>query len=150
MSLRSFSILLVGLGIGTAGGGYLGSVAIWPGVVITLVGMALSFVGPGRDLSAPETTGRSETERPTMANLGTRVEQILSLAERQADDVTDAARVEAERILADARSTARALLDEAAGRTTASPSSESWRTGPGSAPTKSDNPLAGGDPDRPA
>ncbi|WP_370461773.1 DivIVA domain-containing protein [Micromonospora sp. WP24] len=56
---------------------------------------------------------RRDRQRPTLSGLGTRVEQILELAERQADDHRAEARREAERIVTAARHEAETILNRA-------------------------------------
>ncbi|MGC5054615.1 DivIVA domain-containing protein [Micromonospora sp. DT48] len=100
------------------------------GVVLSLVGRTESdLVGDGlvdRDGDARVAvdgttieTGvvaerrRRNRQRPTLSGLGTRVEQILKLAEEQADDHRSEARLEAERIVTAARREAEAILNQA-------------------------------------
>ncbi len=135
-SARSLAALLVGLGIGAVGGAYLGVAAFWPGVVAGVAGLGLALVG-SPSATADETAGvRPTSERPALAELGTRVEQILRLAEQQADDHRTKAEREAERILSEARSAARLIVDgaraEAAGSAEV-PSTEIDRSPPRSA-----------------
>lgn len=128
-SARSFSALLVGLGVGAVGGAQVGAAAVWPGVIVGVAGLALSFFRSQPTVAGGEAAVPSTDERPTLAGLGTRVEQILRLAEKQADDHRATAEREAERLLSEARSTARLIVDkaraEAAGATaTANPASD--------------------------
>jgi F0F1-type ATP synthase membrane subunit b/b' len=53
---------------------------------------------------------KPDESKPTLDDLGTRVEQILGLAERQAEDHRAAARREAEEIVAAARQEAEQIL----------------------------------------
>src|SRR2546430_17085642 len=53
-----------------------------------------------------------ENSRPTLSGLGTRVEQILRLAEEQANDHRGEAKREAEGIVSAARLEAREITDE--------------------------------------
>ncbi|MFG3554829.1 hypothetical protein ACGGAQ_10585 [Micromonospora sp. NPDC047557] len=131
--------VLVGLGVGAAAGPSLGPAAVWSGVAISALGVALSLVGTtepslvedglvdstGGSESAGEaaagaTAGaaqrRQRRQTPTLSGLGTRVEQILDLAEKQADDHRAVARLEAEGIVTAARREAEAILNRAHGQ----------------------------------
>ncbi|WP_430502793.1 DivIVA domain-containing protein [Micromonospora trifolii] len=136
---------LFGLGVGVAVGSAFGPVAVWLGVAVAAVGIGLSLIGTAesdlvgdglvdRDEPAGVTSDatvvgragvaerkRRNANRPTFANLGTRVEQILKLAEEQADDHLNAARLEADKTVSAARQEAEAILrrarDQAAGNT---------------------------------
>lgn len=110
---RALSALLVGLGAGAVGGAYLGPAVLWSAVFVAAVGIALSFVGSSERPPGSQPANRSAGDRTTPANLGTRVEQILRVAEEQAEDHRDRARREAERILDEARSEARTIVDGA-------------------------------------
>jgi hypothetical protein len=112
-SAKSFSALLVGLGVGAVGGAYLGAAAIWPGVVVGVAGATLSLVRSSPTAVSGEAAVRPPGERPTLSGLGTRVEQIIRLAEEQADDHRATAEREAERLLSEARSAARLIVDRA-------------------------------------
>ncbi|WP_199737083.1 hypothetical protein [Micromonospora solifontis] len=109
----SLSALLVGLGVGAVGGAQIGAAAVWPGVAVGVAGVALAFFRSSPDAVSDETAAQSTDGRPTLSGLGTRVEQILRLAERQADDHRATAEREAERILSEARATARLIVDRA-------------------------------------
>ncbi|WP_435826878.1 DivIVA domain-containing protein [Micromonospora chersina] len=128
--------VLFGLGVGATVGPSLGSAAVWSGVAIAALGVVLSLVGTtesdlvGDGLVDGEegagvtddgtTTGttvaaarRRNRQGPTLSGLGTRVEQILKLAEEQADDHRAKARLEAEGIVTAARREAEAILNRA-------------------------------------
>lgn len=129
--------VLFGLGVGAAVGASLGPAAVWPGVAVAALGVALSLIGTtesdlvGDDLvdrdGEPGAAGdgttagtavvaqrrRRDQQRPTLSGLGTRVEQILQLAEEQADDHRAEVRREAERIVTAARREAEAILNRA-------------------------------------
>jgi hypothetical protein len=81
-----------GLGIGMLGGRALG----WPALVLLGIGAALLIMSIG---DAP---GPAEPS-PALAGLGQRAEQILKLAEDQAEMHVSVAREEARRIVAEAR-----------------------------------------------
>ncbi|WP_374628109.1 DivIVA domain-containing protein [Micromonospora sp. A3M-1-15] len=128
---------LFGLGVGAAVGASLGPAAVWPGVAVAALGVALSLIGTtesdlvGDDLvdrdGEPGAAGdgttagtavvavrrRRDRQRPTLSGLGTRVEQILHLAEEQADHHRAEARRESEGIVTAARREAEAILNRA-------------------------------------
>lgn len=134
-----------GLGIGAAVSPSLGPVALWSGIVVAAIGVAFSVVGTresnlvgdglddrdedSRIAGDPTNVGtadvaeprRRNRQRPTLSGMGTRVEQILKLAEEQANDHRTTARREADGILTAARREADAILnrahDQAAGIT---------------------------------
>ena len=92
---RGVALLIIGLGGGVLLGSAAGDVLRWPAVGVVWLGIVL-LAWPGR--------------RPTRAvpaapaeGLGERVEQILELANQQAEDHIRAAREEAARIVSDAR-----------------------------------------------
>ena len=129
--------VLFGLGVGVAVGSSLGGSAFWPGVVIAALGVVLYLVGTaGPDLAEDdwaehdEETGAAgggatagaevpakrrprSRQRPTLAGLGSRVEQILRLAEEQAEGHRAEARVEAEGIVTAARREAEVIVSRA-------------------------------------
>lgn len=109
----SLPALLVGIGVGAVGGAQVGTAAIWPGVVAGVVGVGLSLVGSRPATISEEAKAQPPGEGTGLSGLGSRVEQILRLAERQADDHRARAEREAERTLAEARSEARQILDRA-------------------------------------
>ncbi|WP_435831331.1 hypothetical protein [Micromonospora arborensis] len=123
--------VLFGLGVGATVAPSLGPAALWSGVVVAALGVALSLVGttesdligdglvdrdektePAGAGTATKTRERwPDRERPTLSGLGTQVEQILRLTEEQAADILAEARLEAERIVTSARREAEAILD---------------------------------------
>ncbi|MGS2619543.1 DivIVA domain-containing protein [Micromonospora sp. LZ34] len=129
--------VLFGLGVGATIGPSLGPAAVWSGVAVAALGVGLSLIGTtesdlvGDDLvdrdedaglAGDGTTAgtavvaerrRRDRQRPTLSGLGTRVEQILELAEEQADDHRAEARLEAEGIVTAARREAEAILNRA-------------------------------------
>ncbi|KAB1928981.1 hypothetical protein F8280_02120 [Micromonospora noduli] len=129
--------VLFGLGVGVAVGPALGPVAVWLGVAVAALGIGLSLIGTAEsdlvgdglfdrdesadvagDVTATGTAGvakwqRSSPERPTLSGLGTRVEQILQLAEKQADDHLNAAKLDAEKTVSAARREAEAIVNRA-------------------------------------
>ena len=111
--VRSWSFLLIGLGVGAAVGTYLDSAPIWWGIVIALAGVGLSFIGSEPPTLDAASASKPASEPPGLAGLGTRVEQVLRLAEEQADDHRSKARRDGERILSAARSEAHAILQRA-------------------------------------
>ncbi|WP_374103788.1 DivIVA domain-containing protein [Micromonospora sp. U56] len=131
--------VLFGLGVGATVGPSLGPAAVWSGVAVAALGVALSLVGTtesdlvgdgpadrdeDREVAGDGTaTGsavaerrRRNRQRPTLSGLGTRVEQILELAEEQANDHRAEARLEAEGIVTAARREAEAILSRAHGQ----------------------------------
>ncbi|AGZ44749.1 hypothetical protein AFR_32455 [Actinoplanes friuliensis DSM 7358] len=87
-----------GLGIGMLGGRALG----WPALVLLGIGAALLIMSIG-DAPRPAEAQPARPARPALAGLGERTEQILKLAEEQAEDHVRQAREEARRIVAEAR-----------------------------------------------
>ncbi|GAB2958206.1 hypothetical protein GCM10027280_53660 [Micromonospora polyrhachis] len=128
--------VLFGLGVGATVGPSLGPAAVRSGVAITALGIGLSLIGttesdlvgmtwstatrmPGwpatrrlREQRSPRNDAGG-FESPTLGGLGTRVEQILELAEEQAGDHCAEARLESERIVTAARREADAILNRA-------------------------------------
>lgn len=108
--------IVFGIGVGVVSGPFLGDAALWAGVVIAALGVALALAGPtdNRYLTG---TGLSPLgdggQQSSLGGLGTRVEQILRLAEEQADDHRREATREAEAILSAARQEAAAILHRA-------------------------------------
>jgi outer membrane murein-binding lipoprotein Lpp len=102
--MRGAGLLILGLGLGL-GAGYLagdngGSPAlVWLALGLVVLSSVLLALGP-RAARAPDP--QSESARDA-ADLGTRVEQILRLAEEQAADRIRSAEDEAGRIVAEAR-----------------------------------------------
>ncbi|MGC4866058.1 hypothetical protein ACLQ3B_11585 [Micromonospora sp. DT53] len=129
--------VLFGLGVGVAVGPSLGADVVWPGVAVAALGIGLSLIGTTEsdlvgdgladrdepagaagDRTATGTAGvakrqRSSPDRPTLSGLGTRVEQILKLAETQADDHLNAAKLDAEKMVGAARREAEAIVNRA-------------------------------------
>ncbi|WP_433352820.1 hypothetical protein ACQPYV_20665 [Micromonospora saelicesensis] len=127
--------VLFGLGVGVAVGSSLGP--DWPGVAVATLGIGLSLIGTTEsdlvedglanrdeasgvagDGTATGTAGvakgqRSSPDRPTLSGLGTRVEQILQLAEKQADDHLNAAKLDAEKTVSAARWEAETIVNRA-------------------------------------
>ncbi|PWU58800.1 hypothetical protein DLE60_19795 [Micromonospora globispora] len=104
---------LVGLGIGMGIGARFGSAAVPWAVVVGLVGIALSFVSSREPALTAESQSKPSSPRPQLADLGSRVEQILRLAEEQADNYRKEAEREAEDLVAAARLEAGAIIDTA-------------------------------------
>lgn len=102
--MRAAGLLTLGLGIGL-GAGYLatdrwGSPAlVWCGLALVVLSTVLLASGPRR---RPRSAA-PVTDPPLLSGLGVRTEQILRLAEEQAADHLRAAREEAGRIVAEAR-----------------------------------------------
>jgi hypothetical protein len=108
---RLLAALLVGAGSGAVGGSYVGSAALLGGALLALVGVGLYLVTPrtGSDTSGDGPGG----DRPTLASLGAKVEEVLRLAEEQAEGRRADAEREAQQILSAARLEAAAILDRA-------------------------------------
>src|SRR5215475_9275158 len=86
MSGRPAAMLLIGLGVGAIGGGYLHAAARWVGLVLVIVGIGVAIAsGPPAPAPPADREVGPATARPTLAGLGTRVEQVLHLAEEQAN-----------------------------------------------------------------
>ena len=104
---RSWALLPVGFGLGLGAGlladpaeGSGTSTALqWAAVGLLALGVLIAIVAGG-DTPDPS---EPDPERPALAGLGSRVEDILRLANEQADDHLRAAREEAARIVAEAR-----------------------------------------------
>jgi hypothetical protein len=128
--------VLFGLGVGAAVGPSLGPAAVWAGVAIATLGVALSLVGTAesdlvgdRSADCDEdagvvgeglTTGtavvaerRRNRQRPGFSDMGRHVDRILTHAEEQADHHRTEARLEAEGIVTAARREAEAILNRA-------------------------------------
>ncbi|WFE30871.1 hypothetical protein O7623_23730 [Solwaraspora sp. WMMD791] len=108
--------MVFGIGVGVVTGPFLGDAALWVGVVIAALGVALSVAGPTDDRYLTGTGSRPpghDGQQFALGGLGTRVEQILRLAEEQADDHRREATREAEAILSAARQEAAATLHRA-------------------------------------
>jgi len=115
MSGRPAAMLLIGLGIGAIGGAYLhAAAALWLGLVLVVVGIGLAIAsGPPAPALPADPAVRPAKARPDLVGLGSRVEQVLRLAEEQAGVHRAEAKGEAERIVADARAKAQAIIDKA-------------------------------------
>ncbi|WP_433124851.1 hypothetical protein ACQPWW_20835 [Micromonospora sp. CA-240977] len=127
--------VLFGLGVGATIGPSLGPNALWSGVAVAALGIGLSLLGTSEaDLVEADLVDRVAAnddtaverlrefyQRPTLSGLGTRVEQILRLAEGQANDVLTEAKREGEEMVAAARQEAETIVrqarDQAAGIT---------------------------------
>ncbi|WP_155372122.1 hypothetical protein [Catellatospora vulcania] len=110
---QRWSTAFAWLGTGTLVGVHAGGVALWVGVGLLGAGLLLTLAGPGSgaDLLPGPAGIRSDT-RPGLDGLGTRVQQILRLAEEQADDHLAEARKEALKIVAAAHADAARLRGE--------------------------------------
>jgi hypothetical protein len=106
---RSWGLLPVGLGLGLGAGlladpaeGSGTSTALqWAAIGLFALGVLMAIVSGG---DAPDPTKPAAgPEKPTLQGLGSRVEDILRLANEQAEDQIRAAREEAARIVAEAR-----------------------------------------------
>lgn len=132
MSGRLAAMLLIGLGLGTVAGAYLHNAAVWSGLALVLVGIGVAIVGrsrtasdapgdpasdapgdPAGDVAGIPAQPGPEADRPRLSGLGTRVEQILRLAEEQANAHGALSEREAEQIVANAQAEAQAIIDQA-------------------------------------
>lgn len=66
---RASSALLIGLGIGAAGGAYLGAAALWPGVVAAVVGVGLSLANSEPGSIGVDAKVTRPGEHPPLAGL---------------------------------------------------------------------------------
>jgi hypothetical protein len=118
MSGRPAAMLPVGLGLGAIAGAYLHMTAAWTGLALIMVGIGVAIAGGSRTADGTASIladpGREPAAgRPGLRGLGTRVEQILRLAEMQANDRRAIAEREARRIVADAQAEARTIIEKA-------------------------------------
>jgi hypothetical protein len=117
--MRVFGAILFGLGCGVAVSSASGVDLLWPGVIAVAVGLGLLMAGARTEPATLDgTRPEGDRRRPTLAGLGTRVEQILQLAEEQANDHRAEARREAEAILAAAHAEAAEIRAQAGERPT--------------------------------
>ncbi|WP_433057491.1 hypothetical protein [Dactylosporangium sp. CS-033363] len=84
--MRRWALVLIGLGVGLFAGSQLAAsraqaTALWTGVAATVVGLVM-FAASGP--TPPEEAADGAEPRAGLPGLGTRVEQILRLAEEQA------------------------------------------------------------------
>src|SRR4051794_28589805 len=113
--MKRWGVLLLGAGLGLVVGEGVGEAAALPGLIVAVLGLLLLIAGRrsgSRELVGDAMAARpwGPDDKPSFAHLGTRVEQILSLAEEQAGDHVVQAKAEADRILADARAEAGQIL----------------------------------------
>jgi hypothetical protein len=116
--MKGLGLLVFGVGLGALGGTpagrpvAIGAVAV--GLVLIAIGgrpRAGSLIEDAKDSRETGSIGdaRAPSARPTLAGLGTRVEDILRLAEEQAADHRAAAEREAAAIIAAARAEAQRI-----------------------------------------
>lgn len=110
MPVPPAALLLIGLGLGAISRAYV-LAASWIGLILVIAGIGLAIASGPRAPAGP--AGGRAGGRPTLQDLGTRVEQILRLSEEQANDRRAKARLDAERIVADARAEAQAITGSA-------------------------------------
>ena len=119
-TFRLWSLVLIGLGVGVGAGWVIGQAALVVAAVVVVAGLVFAVVGSWQ--APPELVARraerkahqaQQASRPALAGLGTRVEQVLRLAEEQANDHRVKAEREAEQILASARREAEAIISGA-------------------------------------
>ncbi|RKR90149.1 hypothetical protein BDK92_4517 [Micromonospora pisi] len=130
---RKLALAVLGIGLGLSLGALTDGAAHRYAWAALIVGLALFLVpvrketslgAPADDGSANRRSDRDD-KRPTLAGLGTRVEQILRLAEEQANDYRTEARREAEEIRQAARVDADEILGPARDRRPATPEDDS-------------------------
>src|SRR4051812_12637191 len=99
--MRRLALLLIGLGAGLFAGSQLSAskahaTALWTGVAATVVGLVMfAASGPAAD---EESDDPARPARPALAGLGTRVEEILRIAEQQAAEHLRAAEKDARKV----------------------------------------------------
>lgn len=115
------AVLFIGFGAGVLLGSSFEPAAVWYGLGFVALGLVLSLVGTtqseligdGVAIYRGDDAGAGDRDGPTLKGLGTRVEQILRLAEEQAGDHRAEAKRESEAILAAARLEAEEILRRA-------------------------------------
>jgi len=115
--MKRWGVFLLGGGLGLLLGEAVGEPAL-TGVVVVALGLLLLILGArggSRELVGDAMAARPSDpgEKPSFAHLGSRVEQILSLAKKQADDHVTQAKAEAGRIVAEARAEAGRIVARA-------------------------------------
>ena len=102
---KRWGMLAIGVGLGLLAGMRYGDVLLIPALVAVAGGAVLIAVRSG---APAEVLGQvpAQDTRPTLAGLGTRVEQVLRLAEEQAADQLKEAERQAAVIIAEARADA--------------------------------------------
>ncbi|GAA1423192.1 hypothetical protein GCM10009662_82940 [Catellatospora coxensis] len=104
---QRWSTAFAWLGTGTLVGVYAEGAALWIGVGLLGAGLLLTLAGLGGDATLLPTPVRTRPDGQLgLDGLGTRVQQILRLAEEQAGDHLAEARREAEQIVAAAHAEA--------------------------------------------
>ena len=115
--MKRWGLFLFGAGAGAVTGVQIGGPAMLPALVAVAAGLLLLALGARSgqgDLvgDAMAARGTPEAAKPSLAGLGSRVEQILSLAKAQADDHIATAEATAARIVAEARAEAARISPE--------------------------------------
>jgi hypothetical protein len=117
--MKRWGLFLLGVGVGATLGVEVGDPASVPALAAVALGLVLLVIKrrsgelvedalAGGGAARPEAAG----ERPSLAHLGSRVEQILSIAEQQAAKHVAEAKVTAEQIVAQARAEADRIKPE--------------------------------------
>ncbi|BEL05094.1 hypothetical protein Q0Z83_032850 [Actinoplanes sichuanensis] len=116
--MRGWGLFLFAGGAGALVGAVAGRDVMPFAIAAAVVGLVMLVAGSvsrsGADLiedaKVPRQAGRADrSDRPTLAGLGTRVEDILRLAEEQADDHRAEAKREADAIIAAAKAEAQRI-----------------------------------------
>jgi hypothetical protein len=113
---RTVALALVLVGIGEVIGSVAGKPAVWYGLGVAVVGVVLLLLprrNPADATGAEPGAAPKRDDRPTLSGLGTRVEQILKLAENQASEHKGEAAHDADAILAAARAEAKSIIEQA-------------------------------------
>jgi hypothetical protein len=123
--MRRWAPAVIALGAGAVIGSVIGRTGLAAGAVVVVLGLVCAIAGAGatptpeqaakRAARAEEIHARrlAAADRPGIAALGPRVEQVLRLAEEQADELRAKATQEAAQIVAAARAQADRIIAEA-------------------------------------
>ena len=106
---KRWGMLAIGLGLGLLAGMLYGEVLLIPALVAVTGGAVLVAArgrAPAQVLGQVPAQVPAQRDRPTLAGLGTRVDQVLRLAEDQAKDHLREAERQAAEIIAEARADA--------------------------------------------
>jgi hypothetical protein len=110
--MKGLGLFLFAAGFGAVVGASAGREAMPFATGAGVVGLLLAFAGSLSRSGGDLIEDAKSPDRPSLSGLGTRVEQILRLAEEQADNHRAEARREAEAIIATARAQAQRIHPE--------------------------------------